>query len=258
MTTTYDGPNALGRATLRPTRSRRMMRAAIHFLSYHFILNRRRTTHTHVAGFRLIVRPMVFHPRYFLTSGFFARFLLKLDLSGKKVADVGTGSGILALAAAQAGAASVLALDINPNAARAAVENAHVNGFGGSIRAIGSNLLSAVASRPLFDVILSSPPSFAGEPRDLADRAWHAGPNYRDIVMLFAQARERLASDGCMYLLLSTDSDLGMLGNHIKRAGFAARLVAEHSIFIESFLLYELTVQSASSMPFAAGDGSAH
>jgi len=35
-----------------------------------------------------------------------------------------------------------------------------------------------------------------------------------------------------------------------RRAGFAARLVAEHSIFIESFLLYELTVQSASSMPF--------
>ena len=257
VTTTYDGPNALGRVTIRPTRSKRMMRAAIHFFSYHFILNRRRTTQTHVAGFRLIVRPMVFHPRYFLTSAFFARFLLKLDLSGKRVADVGTGSGILALAAAQAGAASVLALDINPNAARAAVENAHVNGFGGSIRAIGSNLLSAVTPRPLFDVILSSPPSFAGEPRDLADRAWHAGPNYRDIVMLFAQARERLATDGRMYLLLSTDSDLGLLGNHIKRAGFAARLVAEHSIFIESFLLYELTVQRASSMPFAAGDGSA-
>ena len=76
--------------------------------------------------------------------------------------------------------------------------------------------------------------------------------------MLFAQARERLASDGCMYLLLSTNSDLGMLGNHIKRAGFAGRLVAEHSIFIESFLLYKLTVQSANSMPFTpnplAGD----
>ena len=62
--------------------------------------------------------------------------------------------------------------------------------------------------------------------------------------------RGALASDGCMYLLLSTDSDLGTLGNHIKRAGFTARLVAEHSIFIESFLLYELTVRSASSMPF--------
>jgi release factor glutamine methyltransferase len=249
VTTTYDGPNALGRATLRPSRSRRMMRATIHFLSYHFILNRRRTTYTHVAGFRLVVRPMVFHPRYFLTSAFFARFLLKLDLRGKRVADVGTGSGILALAAAKAGAASVLAVDINPHAAQATMENAHTNGFGGSIRAIGSNLLSTVTPRPLFDIILSSPPSFAGEPRDLADRAWHAGPNYRDIALLFAQARERLASDGCMYLLLSTDSDLGLLGDHIKCAGFTARLVAEHAIFIESFLLYELTVQRMSSMP---------
>jgi CRP-like cAMP-binding protein len=55
---------------------------------------------------------------------------------------------------------------------------------------------SALTPRPLFDVILSSPPSFAGEPRDVADRAWHAGPSYRDIAMLFIQARERLASGG--------------------------------------------------------------
>ena len=67
--------------------------------------------------------------------------------------------------------------------------------------------------------------------------------------MLFAQARERLASDGCMYLLLSMDSDLGLIESHIKHAGFAARLVAEHSILIELFLLYELTVQCA-NMPF--------
>jgi hypothetical protein len=52
-----------------------------------------------------------------------------------------------------------------------------------------------------------------------------------------------------MYLVLSTDSDLGLLGNLIKRAGFEARLVAEHSIFIESFLLYELNVRSTSGMP---------
>jgi release factor glutamine methyltransferase len=75
---------------------------------------------------------------------------------------VGTGSGILALAAARAGAASVVALDINPTAAKVAAENAHANGLGKPIRAVGSNLLSALTPRPLFDVILSSPPSFAG------------------------------------------------------------------------------------------------
>ena len=42
------------------------------------------------------------------------------------------------------------------------------------------------------------------------DRAWHAGPNYRDIAMLFNQARTRLAFGGCMYVLFSTDSDLAV------------------------------------------------
>jgi release factor glutamine methyltransferase len=195
-----------------------------------------------VAGLRLMVPPTVFHPRYFLTSEFFAEFISDIDLVGKRVADVGTGSGILALAAARAGAASVVALDINPNAAMAAAQNANANGHARTLVALSSNLLSALSPRPLFDVILSSPPSFPGEPCDLADRAWHAGPDYRDIALLFIQARERLAFDGCMYVLFSSDSDLDLLGRLISRAGFAARLVAERSILIESLIVYELRV----------------
>jgi release factor glutamine methyltransferase len=234
---------ALHRATRPRSQSKRILRSAIHILSYHFILKRHRTTVARVAGFRLTVRPTVFHPRYFLTSEFFANFLSGIDLVGKRVADVGTGSGILALAAARAGAASVVALDINPNAAMAAAENAHANGFGHTLIALSSNLLSALTPHPVFDVILSSPPSFAGEPRDLADRAWHAGPDYRDIAMLFIQARERLAPGGCMYVLFSSDSDLDLLGSLISCAGFAARLVAERSILIESLIIYELKVR---------------
>ena len=96
--------NALERATLPPSRSKQLLRKAIHLLSYHFILKRRRTTVARVAGFRLTVRPTVFHPQYFFTSEFFANFLSDINLTGKRVADVGTGSGILALAAARAGA----------------------------------------------------------------------------------------------------------------------------------------------------------
>jgi methylase of polypeptide subunit release factors len=155
--------------------------------------------------------------------------------------EIGTGSGVLALAAARAGAASVIAVDINPNAALSAGDNARLNGLDDRVRPVCSNLLSAISPRPLFDVILSSPPSFSGEPRDVADRAWHAGPGYRDIAAMFMEARERLKPGGQFYILLSSDSDLGLLGKLIARAGFVARLVKERSIGIESFVLYELT-----------------
>ena len=244
--------NGLGRSTPPYSPLRRFIRGAIHYFSYHLILKRRSTRTARAAGFRLMVRPTVFHPRFFITSEYFAGFLGKLDLRGKSVAEVGTGSGILALAAARAGADSVVAIDINPNAARTAADNACHNGLGDRVVGVCSNLLSALAPRPLFDVILSSPPSFAGEPKDLADRAWHAGPGYRDIAALFEQSRERLRPNGCMYLLLSSDSDLALLGKLITQAGMSAKLIEERSIFIESLILYELRVDQP-----AAGTGDA-
>jgi release factor glutamine methyltransferase len=219
---------------------KRVLRNVIHLLSYHLILKRRRTTVVRVAGLRLVVRPTVFHPRIFLTSEFFAGFVGRLELAGKRVADVGTGSGIIALAAARAGAASVVAVDINPSAARAALDNARANGLAGRVSAVCSNLLAALAPRQQFDVILSNPPYFPDEPLDLADRAWNAGPGYRDIAPLFAQARARLAPGGVMYLLISSESDFGLLGALIERAGFRPRPVQQRSILIESLLIYEL------------------
>jgi release factor glutamine methyltransferase len=237
------------RVTVAHNRPKQLLRWVIHLLSYHFILKSSKPTVTRVADFSLVVWPTVFHPRYFLTSAFFAKFLVGIDLAGKRVADIGTGSGILALAAARGGAESVIAVDINPNAAKAAAENARINGFGHVLMVISSDLLSALEPRPLFDIIISSPPSFPGKPRDLADRAWHAGPAYQDIAMLFIQARERLAAGGRMYVLFSSDSDLDLLGSLISRAGFVSRLVAERSILIESLIIFELTAKSDKSTP---------
>src|SRR5712672_3338268 len=219
---------------------RRLLRAFIHFFSFHVILSRRSVRTIPAAGFRLSVPPTVFHPRFFLSSEYFAEFIDRLDLSGKSVADIGTGSGILALAAARAGATNVLALDINPNAARSARENAQANGFGNCVTAVCANLLDSLAPWPLFDVILSSPPKHAGEPRDLADAGWHAGANYRHVAALFQQSRERLKPDGRMYVMVSSDTDLDLFGELIADAGFQPKLAHEHSIFIESFIIFEL------------------
>jgi len=92
-------------------------------------------------------------------------------------------------------------------------------------------------------VILSSPPKHAGEPRDLTDRGWHAGPAFRDIAAIFDQARARLKPSGRMYVMLSSDSDLALFRQFFETAGFRALVAREYSILIESFIIFELTAR---------------
>jgi release factor glutamine methyltransferase len=188
---------------------------------------------------RLAVRPTVFHPGYFISSERFAEFIGTLDLRGKRVIDIGTGTGILAIAAARAGSENVIATDINPNAVLSVPQNAHSNGTGGRIAAVCMDLLSGFAPHALFDVIIANLPKHTGEPRDLADKGWHSGPDHRDVAALFEQAYERLRPGGCLYAMLSSDSDLELIETLIKDAGFRYRIAKRYSIFIESFILYE-------------------
>lgn len=239
----------LARPRPPPGRFRRSLRTSVHYLSHKFILNRPTTRTARAAGFRLAVPATVFHPKLFLTGEFFAKFIGTLDLRGKRVADVGTGSGILALAAVRAGSIDVTAIDINPAAVRAAAENSRANGFASRVTAVCGDLLSSLAPWPQFDMIVSNPPAFPGEPRDIADRAWVAGPGYRDIAPLFEQAYQRLKPTGVMYVILSSDSDLLLIGGLIRKAGFRARSVSALSILIESMIIYELVPEMNGALP---------
>jgi len=70
---------------------------------------------------------MSFGSGYHETTRLMLKKLANLDLTGKKVLDAGTGTGVLGIAALKLGAASVFAFDIDPWSIRNASENALIN-----------------------------------------------------------------------------------------------------------------------------------
>jgi ribosomal protein L11 methyltransferase len=73
------------------------------------------------------------------------------DLHGRRVLDVGTGTGVLAFAALGLGAASVTGFDLDPAAPFHARDNSALNGLHPRLFA---GRLAAIRQRPLFDLAL--------------------------------------------------------------------------------------------------------
>ena len=73
--------------------------------------------------------------------------LIERYYRGGKLLDVGTGSGILAIAAALLGATDVVAVDIDPDAVRVAKENVEKNGLSDRIAVREGNLLQGLSER---------------------------------------------------------------------------------------------------------------
>ncbi|MBQ3424368.1 MAG: 50S ribosomal protein L11 methyltransferase [Clostridia bacterium] len=78
------------------------------------------------------------------TTGMCVALVEKYVKSGDRVIDIGTGTGILAIAAAHMGAGRVLATDLDPVAVRVAGENVAINGFEGVIDVRCGDLLDVV------------------------------------------------------------------------------------------------------------------
>ncbi|WP_425145437.1 50S ribosomal protein L11 methyltransferase [Deinococcus sp.] len=78
----------------------------------------------------LIIEPgMAFGTGHHATTRMAIEALSALKLNGQRVLDVGSGSGVLALAASLLGASSALGLDIDPLTIPVALENARTNGY---------------------------------------------------------------------------------------------------------------------------------
>jgi ribosomal protein L11 methyltransferase len=82
-------------------------------------------------GIELVIDPKrAFGAGYHATTQMILEWLEDHIRIGERILDVGTGTGILAMTALRLGAASAVAIDIDPEAIECAQEYASVNGFG--------------------------------------------------------------------------------------------------------------------------------
>jgi len=130
------------------------------------------------------------------------------------IADVGTGSGVLAVCAAKyVPTARVTAIDISPAALAVARRNAERHGVSERIEFLESDLFSAVPADSQFDYIVSNPPyvstlEMAELAKDVRDHepeiALYAGDRGTDVVaQLIEQAQGRLKPGSVLLIEIS-------------------------------------------------------
>ncbi len=123
---------------------------------------------------------------------------------GAHVLEIGTGSGLLSLCCLQAGAAHVIATDLNPAAVANARENAQQLHLAGQLEARlvprrDPTAWTVLAPHEKFDLIISNPPWENRTPVSVQEFALY-DPGFALLHSLLSGARDRLRPGGRIWL----------------------------------------------------------
>jgi release factor glutamine methyltransferase len=144
------------------------------------------------------------------------------------VLDMGTGSGIQAIAAAlKPEVEYVLAVDINPEAIEATKERSKYTGVISKMSFLVSDLFTNIDGR--FDWIIFNPPYLPRE-GDIEDPTWVGGENGGETIERFLEeAANHLAPDGSILMIVSSETRFTQ-GNH----SYVWKILEEKSLFFET------------------------
>jgi len=154
---------------------------------------------------------------------------------GKKVLDVGSGSGIQAEAALEVGASEVLCVDIDEEV----VDFLSEKGF----RTIKSDLFSEVPSDEKFELIIFNPPYLPADKREDSESSRITSGGLRgDEIMIrfFSEVGDFLEKDGKILIVISSLTPHSRIAAKIKEKGFQWEKIKEKKIFMETLEVWEI------------------
>lgn len=174
----------------------------------------------------------LYHPR---EDSHLLAAVLSHYVRNKRVLDMCSGTGILAEAALNAGAASALAVD-NDTESLALLQKK-------KMPLLNSDLFDNVTGT--FDVILCNPPYLpynAREPKESA-KATTGGKHGDEFILRFLkQVPKHLAPHGVVLLLLSSLTSPERIEKLLKKKGMKHRVIAQKKLFFETLEVWEIAV----------------
>jgi len=159
-------------------------------------------------GMDLTVFPGIFHPGWFVTSVMLLDMVESLNLEGKRIMEMGCGTGVLACRAAQHGAMSY-ACDISREACNNAELNVSKNNL--KVTVVQSDIFDQIPKDLRFDFIFVNPPFEARYPESEAEFAFCCGEEFEYYISLFDNLKNYLSSEGKLIMALSKSCDLNRI-----------------------------------------------
>ena len=170
--------------------------------TYHFYLRKKRWYS--FDGLRICVNPSVFHPGLLWTTHYLLSYLKTFSFKGKKVLELGAGSGLISLWINRVGAV-VLASDLNPAAIESIEESSAQNKL--SVKTIFSDLFDDIPKQE-FDFILINPPFYPQPASNDRELAFFCGPDFEYFKRLFQGLKQYIHEESIILMVLSDTCDL--------------------------------------------------
>lgn len=192
-------------------------------------------TYSH-KGITLKILPGVFHPGFFFSTKFLLHYMEQFDLKGKKILELGAGSGLISFVTEKKGA-EVTASDLSSTAMKGLEFNKER--LRSAITIIRSDLFDEIPKQQ-FDFIIINPPYFPKNPKNESQLAWYCGEHFEYFKKLFSQLAAFVGPDVKTIMILSEECDNLTIERIAAESGFILSERARRKFWWEWNFIFEI------------------